>query len=385
MRTLPISSRMVQKLSRALHSMDWILVGSLIPLVVGGLMTMYSFTGESNVFSKQVVWVVISFIAFFSLSFVDFRFFRKTTPVMSIYMTAIVFLVLVLLVGRTIKGARSWIDFGFFSFQPADFAKLALILVLSKYFSKRHVEIGNIKHIIISGLYAFGLFFLVMLQPDLGLGIILFFIWFGMILLAGISKKHLFAVVMLGAITFTGLWVYVFKDYQKNRIMTFLHPLADIRGAGYNSYQSTIAVGSGAIIGKGIGYGTQSRLNFLPEYETDFIFAAFAEEWGFVGVLFLIGSFALLIFRIMDNATKGESNFEILFASGVAIMFIGHFIINVGMNMGVMPVTGIPLPFVSYGGSHLLVSFVALGMIMGMRRYRREAHKDTIKNEFLGF
>lgn len=385
MRTLPISSRMVQKLSRALHSMDWILVGSLIPLVVGGLMTMYSFTGESNVFSKQVIWVGISFIAFFSLSFVDFRFFRKTTPVMSIYMTAIVFLVLVLLVGRTIKGARSWIDFGFFSFQPADFAKLALILVLSKYFSKRHVEIGNIKHIIISGLYAFGLFFLVMLQPDLGLGIILFFIWFGMILLAGISKKHLFAVVMLGAITFTGLWVYVFKDYQKNRIMTFLHPLADIRGAGYNSYQSTIAVGSGAIIGKGIGYGTQSRLNFLPEYETDFIFAAFAEEWGFVGVLFLIGSFALLIFRIMDNATKGESNFEILFASGVAIMFIGHFIINVGMNMGVMPVTGIPLPFVSYGGSHLLVSFVALGMIMGMRRYRREAHKDTIKNEFLGF
>ncbi|MES2223973.1 MAG: rod shape-determining protein RodA [Patescibacteria group bacterium] len=364
--------------------MDWILVGSIIPLVTGGLVTMYSFTGESNVFSKQLLWICVSFVIFFILSFVDFRFFRKTGPVVAVYLTAVSVLVLVLLVGRTIKGAKSWIDFGFFSFQPADFAKLALILVLSKYFSKRHVEIGNIKHIFVSGLYAFGLFFLVMLQPDLGLGIILFFIWFGMILLAGISKKHLFTVVLIGAVTFAGLWVYVFKDYQKNRIKTFLNPLADVRGAGYNSYQSTIAVGSGAFLGKGIGYGTQSRLNFLPEYETDFIFAAFAEEWGFIGVLFLIGSFGLLIFRIMDNAQKGETNFEILFASGVAIMFIGHFIINVGMNMGVMPVTGIPLPFVSYGGSHLLISFTALGILMGMRRYRREAHRDLIKNEFLG-
>lgn len=375
---------MIQKITKVFHSMDWILVGSLIPLVTGGLVTMYSFTGESNVFEKQLLWVIISFVVFFVLSFVDFRFFRKTSPVMAVYMTAIAFLVLVLVVGRTIKGAKSWIDFGFFSFQPADFAKLALILVLSKYFSKRHVEIGNVRHILVSGLYAFGLFFLVMLQPDLGLGIILFFIWFGMILLAGISKRHLFSVVMIGAVTFAGLWMYVFKDYQKNRIKTFLHPLADVRGAGYNSYQSTIAVGSGAVLGKGIGYGTQSRLNFLPEYETDFIFAAFAEEWGFIGVLFLIGSFGLLIFRIMSNAEKGETNFEILFASGVAIMFIGHFIINVGMNMGVMPVTGIPLPFVSYGGSHLLISFVALGILMGMRRYRREAHRDLIKNEFLG-
>jgi len=376
---------MAKKISRIFHSMDWILVGSLIPLVIGGLMTMYSFTGESSVFSRQIIWIVLSFGIFFGLSFIDFRFFRKTAPVVVFYMSSVTFLVLVLLIGRTVKGAKSWIDFGLFSFQPADFAKLALILILSKYFSKRHVEIGNIRHILVSGLYAFVLFFLVMLQPDLGLGIILFFIWFGMILLAGISKKHLFAVVMVGVITFAGLWAYVFKDYQKNRIMTFLHPLADIRGAGYNSYQSTIAVGSGAILGKGIGYGTQSRLNFLPEYETDFIFAAFAEEWGFVGVLFLIGSFGLLIFRIMDNAVKGESNFEILYASGVAIMFIGHFIINVGMNMGVMPVTGIPLPFVSYGGSHLLISFASLGILMGMRRYQREAHKDTINNEFLGY
>lgn len=371
-------------ISKVFHSMDWILVGSLMPLVLGGLFTMYSFSGQDVFFDRQIVWVTVSIIVFFALSFVDFRFFRKTIPVMLFYSVSILFLILVLLVGKEVKGAQSWIDFGFFSFQPADLAKLALILILSKYFSKRHVEIGNIRHILVSGLYAFGLFFLVMLQPDLGLGIILFIIWFGMILMAGISKKHLFLVVMVGVIAFASLWTYVFKDYQKKRIMTFLHPLADVRGAGYNSYQSTIAVGSGEIFGKGLGYGTQSRLNFLPEYETDFIFAAFAEEWGFVGVLFLIGSFGLLIFQIVDNALKGETNFEILFGGGVAIMFIGHFIINVGMNMGIMPVTGIPLPFVSYGGSHTLVSFTALGILMGMRRYRREAHRDTIKNEFLG-
>jgi rod shape determining protein RodA len=375
---------MVQKISKAFQSMDWILFGSLIPLVIGGLVTMYSFSGEVNLFERQSIWIGLAFVIFFLLSFIDFRFFRKTAPVMLVYLTSVTFLVLVLVIGKTVKGAKSWIDLGFFSFQPADFAKLALILVLAKYFSKRHVEIQNVRHIFVSGLYAFGLFLLIMLQPDLGLGIILFLIWFGMILVAGISKKHLFAVVMIGAITFGGLWAYVFKDYQKKRIMTFIHPMADIRGAGYNSYQSTIAVGSGEILGKGVGYGTQSRLNYLPEYETDFIFAAYSEEWGFLGVLFLFGSFGLLIFRIMDNAIKGETNFEILFASGVAIMFIGHFVINIGMNMGIMPVTGIPLPFVSYGGSHILISFTALGIIMGMRRYRREAHRDTIKNEFLG-
>jgi len=375
---------MTRRISKAISSIDWVLVGSLVPLIVGGLVAMYSFSGKGDFFTRQSIWVTISFVVFFLLSFVDFRFFRKTGPVVAVYLAAAACLVAVLVVGSRVKGAKSWISFGFLSFQPADFAKLALILVLAKYFSKRHVEIGNIKHILVSSAYLLVFFLLVMLQPDLGLGIVLFLIWFGMILMAGISKKHLFAVIALGAVTFAGLWVFVFKEYQKNRIMTFLHPLSDVRGAGYNSYQSTIAVGSGMVLGKGIGYGTQSRLNFLPEYQTDFIFAAFAEEWGFIGVIFLVGSFSLLIWRIVDNAMLGETNFEILYGAGLAIMFIGHFVINVGMNMGLMPVTGIPLPFVSYGGSHLLVSFIGLGILMGMRRYSRDAHKDAMKNEFLG-
>jgi rod shape determining protein RodA len=375
----------MQNVRRIASSIDWILVGSLFPLLAGGLVTMYSFTGSETFFYRQLMWVGVSLVALFTLSFIDFRFLRKTTPVVAVYFTAILGLLLVLVVGSTVKGAKSWINFGAFSFQPADLAKLALIIVLAKYFSKRHVEIANVKHIIVSGLYAFILFALVMLQPDLGLGIILFFVWFGMIIIAGVSKKHLFAVIAIGAVCFATLWAFVFKDYQKNRIRTFLHPLADVRGAGYNSYQSTIAVGSGQVIGKGVGYGTQSRLNFLPEYQTDFIFAAFSEEWGFVGVVFLLGSFSLLIFRIVDNAIKGETNFEVLFGTGLAIMFAGHFIINVGMNMGLMPVTGIPLPFVSYGGSHMLIAFVGLGILMGMRKYSRDTHKGAIKNEFIGY
>jgi rod shape determining protein RodA len=205
-----------------------------------------------------------------------------------------------------------------------------------------------------------------------------------MVLVSGISKKHFLIVFFVGAVAFAGLWGYVFEDYQKERIQTFIHPLTDIQGAGYNAYQSTIAVGSGQVLGKGIGYGTQSKLQFLPEYETDFIFAAFAEEWGFVGVIIVLLLYGVVIWRIILNAMYGATNFEILFGVGLAILFMSQFIVHVGMNIGLLPVTGTTVPFLSYGGSHLITEFVGLGILMGMRRYRRAAHKDDIKKEFLG-
>jgi rod shape determining protein RodA len=205
-----------------------------------------------------------------------------------------------------------------------------------------------------------------------------------MVLVSGISKKHLLGMLFIGIISFVALWNFGFHDYQKNRIRNFIDPLADIHGTGYNAYQSVIAVGSGQFLGKGLGYGTQSRLKFLPEYHTDFIFASFAEEWGFVGVIILFSLFGIVIWRIIRTTMSGASNFEILFGSGVAILIIVHFIINVGMNIQLLPVTGTPLPFVSYGGTHLLTEFAGLGILMGMRRYRRIAHKDAIKNEFVG-
>jgi rod shape determining protein RodA len=191
-------------------------------------------------------------------------------------------------------------------------------------------------------------------------------------------------VVGVMIVAFIVLWSFVFEPYQKARVMNFVQPLSNIHGSGYNVYQATIAVGSGQIFGKGVGFGTQSRLNFLPEYETDFIFAAFSEEWGFVGVIILFILMALVIWRIMRIALLGTTNFEILYGLGLAIYFMTHFIINIGMNLGIMPVTGITLPFMSYGGSHLLTEFVGLGILMGMNRYCRVAHRDDMHNEFLG-
>ena len=262
--------------------------------------------------------------------------------------------------------------------------KLALILVLAKYFSRRHIEIANVRHILISGFYALIPFVLILRQPDFGSAVIIFSIWLGMIIVSGVSKKHLLAVLGLGAVAFSILWLFVFTPIQQTRIVSFLHPLEDIRGAGYNAFQSTIAVGSGQILGKGVGYGTQSRLKFLPEYQTDFIFAAFAEEWGLVGVLLLFVLFSIVIWRIVKAALLGASNFETLFAMGLVSFFVAHFIINVGMNIGLLPVTGLTLPFVSYGGSHLLSEFIGLGILMGMRRYSRATHRSNYQNEFLG-
>ena len=295
-----------------------------------------------------------------------------------------IFLLIFLFLTSSVRGAQSWFDLGFFPFQPADLIKLVLILLLAKYFSKRHIEIANIRHILVSGFYALVFFILILLQPDFGSAIIIFLIWLGMVLVSGISKKHLLAVFLIGLLSFVGLWFYVFKPHQQQRILTFIHPMADIQGAGYNAFQSTIAVGSGQLFGKGVGFGTQSRLQFLPEYEADFIFAAFAEEWGFLGVVLLFLFFCIVIWRILANAAKGASNFEVLFGSGLAIMFISYFTIHVGMNIGLLPVTGITIPFMSYGGSHLLVEFIGLGILMGMRKYSRVAHRDDMQNEFLG-
>lgn len=369
---------------RKFLDIDWILFFSAVFITIAGLVTMGSFGAENSYFHKQIIWIVISVTIFFILSLFDYRFLKRTGVVITIFSGAILMLLALFIVGKVAGGAQSWFSLGGVSFQPADFIKLIIIILLAKYFSKRHIEIANIRHIFVSGFYVFIVFVLVALQPDFGSALIIFLIWFGLILLSGISKKHLLAVFILGSVAFVLLWNFGLQEYQKSRIVNFIHPLADIRGTGYSAYQSTIAVGSGKLLGKGIGYGTQSKLSFLPEYQTDFIFAAYSEEWGFLGIIFLFTLFGTLIFRVIRNAYYGATNFEILFGCGVAVMFISHFLVNVGMNIGIMPVTGITFPFMSYGGTNLLTSFIGLGILMGMRRYRRSAHKEMMKNEFLG-
>lgn len=374
---------MLAKIRNLFAHIDWPLFVGALFLSIAGLITMNSLSGDNSFFHRQIVWLLISIVVFFGASIIDWRFLRRTGTIMGIFSVAVVLLLLLFALGSIFKGAQSWFDFGAFAFQPTDFAKLALVLLLSKYFNRRHVEIAHIRHIIISGLYALLIFLLVFVQPDFGGAIIIFCIWLGLVLVSGISPKHLLLVVILGTCSLFLLWNFTFKDYQKQRIISFIHPLADIRGAGYNAYQSTVAVGSGELLGKGIGYGTQSKLRFLPEYETDFIFASFAEEWGFVGVIILFILYGLVIWRILALSYKGETNFEILFGLGIAITFVSHFLVHVGMNIGLLPVTGITLPFMSYGGSHLLAELLSLGVLVGMKKYSRVTHKEKSEAELI--
>ncbi|TSC57173.1 MAG: Uncharacterized protein Greene041679_402 [Parcubacteria group bacterium Greene0416_79] len=406
-------------LPRELTAIDWILFLAILPILAAGLATMYAFgaegqgcpglserilseipedahtaqavscpssetTDENVLFSRQLAWIAVSFALFFGASFVDWRFLRRSGVLFSLFLLVIGVLLLLFSAGKIIKGTQSWFDFGAFSLQPVELAKLVLVLILAKYFSRRHIEIAHVRHMLVSGFYALVFFFLVLLQPDFGGALVILLIWFGMLLVSGISKKHILAVALLGVFALAFLWTFVFEEYQKQRVLTFLHPLADLRGSGYNADQSTIAVGSGGLAGKGLGYGTQSRLRFLPEYQTDFVFAAFAEEWGFIGVFILFGLYGALLWRVLVNAMHGRSNFEILYGLGLAVFIMGHFVIHVGMNLGLLPVTGLSMPFMSYGGTHLATLFLGLGILMGMRRYRRAAHTEVVQSELIG-
>lgn len=365
-------------------SIDWFAFAAALTLCALGLFTMDSFAGKDPLFIRQIIWVAVGVGVFFGASFVDWRFLRRGAVAGGIYLAILLPLLGLIVLGETFKGAKSWFDLGAFALQPVEFVKLALIIALAKYFSRRHIEIRNIRHVLVSGVYAGIVFSLVALQPDFGSAIIIFLIWLGMVFISGISKYHLAALGMLGLVVFGGLWFFGFQEYQRERILTFLNPMADIHGAGYNAYQSTVAVGSGQMLGKGIGYGTQSKLRFLPEYQTDFIFAAFAEEWGFVGVIIVFSLYGVLFVRIITFASRGASNFETFFAFGIFFYFLAHFTLHVGINLGLLPVTGTTIPFMSYGGSHLLAEFLALGILSGMNRYSQATHRGAYKQEFSG-
>lgn len=369
-------------------NIDFVLFFSTLPLVVAGLVTM-KFLGDSSLvgkdyfFNRQIIWFAISLIVFFAFSFIDWRFLRKGELLIFFYLLAIVVFAVLIFLGKEVRGASSWIELYFFSIEPVDPFKILFILILAKYFSRRHIEIANIKHIFVSGIYFLVPTLLIFFQPDFGSAMVVSLIWFGMIMVSGVKKSHILALFLIAVIILGISWLFLFKPYQKDRILAFLNPFYDIKGAGYNAYQSMIAVGSGQMFGKGIGFGTQSRLEFLPEHQTDFIFAAFAEEWGFVGVLFLFLFLGIVIWRILKNAGFGQSNFESFFGIGLAIFLMAHILIHVGMNIGLLPVTGINLPFMSYGGSNLLTIYGGLGILMGMRKYARQTYSSEYSEEFL--
>ncbi len=371
-------------ISRPRFFFDWTLIVPALTLSLIGILTMSTFGQGASLASRQLLWLAIAFGVYLGLSSFDMSFIRRTPVIMALYAVSLTLLCLLLLFAHPVMGARAWFSFGLISFQPADLAKLALIALLAKYLSRRHVEIGDFRHIIVSGAYAFTLMLLILVEPDMGNAIIFGTLWLGMMLISGISKKHLAILGLIGLIVASALWFEGLKPYQRTRIISFVNPASDIHGSGYNAYQAKIAVGSGELFGKGIGYGTQSKLRFLPEYQTDFIFAAFAEEWGFIGVVLLLSMYVLLFARLAQIARASATNFDAFFTLGVLILFAAHVAIHTSISLGLLPVTGTTTPFMSSGGSHLVLEFAALGIVTSLARHGRGASRDLSANEYLG-
>ena len=346
------------------------MVGAVLVLCAIGLLTLYSINyGKPGLafFNKQLAFVGVGFLLMIAISFFDARIFKNYPSLLiGLYVLGLILLAAVLVFGRQISGAHSWFNIAEFGFQPVEFIKLIIILIMAKYFSLRHVEMYRVRNVIASLVYVALPAGLILLQPDLGSSIILGAIWAGIVILAGIRLRHLVLVIVGAAVLLSIAWFGALKPYQKDRILTFLSPQRDPFGTSYNLIQSKIAIGAGGFFGRGLGQGTQGRLDFLPEKHNDFIFSAFAEEWGFIGVVFLISVYGFLFFRLIKICLQSQNNFSRIFCAGVCVMIFSEVFINMGVTLGLLPITGISLPFVSYGGSGLISHFIAIGIVQGL-------------------
>ncbi len=352
-----------------LKNFDWILFFSVALLSCLGLIEIYSIAlGQETLdllnFQKQIIFVCLGIFFLFLFSFIDYNFFKNSNKYL--YLIGIASLIAVLFFGTTINGAKSWFNFGNFSLQPVEFIKIILIIFLANFFSSKSIKIRGKKQLIYSGLGTLVFIFLVFMQPDLGSVIILFLVWFSMILVTGFNKKYFISIILMLIILFSGMWAFYLKDYQKERILTFINPDINSLDGGYNVSQAIIAVGSGGLYGRGIGFGSQSQLKFLPEAQNDFIFAVISEELGFFGVLLIFFFFFVLFSRCISITKKINNDFGIFLILGaVGLIFIEMFI-NISMNVGILPVIGISLPFISYGGSSIISHFLLIGIIQNI-------------------
>lgn len=350
---------------------DWVLLGSAIFLAGLGLLSLYSSSlgrMDFSQFEKQIVFLGIGLVAMLVVSFIDWRILRNNSfLILTLYGVGVLALAGLLLFAPEVRGVQRWYRIGGLAIHPLEFVKIALIILMAKYFSMRHVEIHRIRHILISGIY-FGVpALLVFLQPDLGSSILILFLWVSVLLVAGISWRHFFGLALVAALMFSVGWSVFLHDYQKDRLMSFVAPELDPLGIGWSQTQARIAVGNGGLFGQGIGNGTQTQYGFLSEPHTDFIFSAIAEELGLAGVLALFIGFGVFLWRILQIGLDAGSNFARLFSAGFATLIIVHIAINIGMNLGFLPIIGLPLPLLSYGGSSLVMSFAAIGILQSMR------------------
>lgn len=354
-----------------LKKLDWLLIISVLLLVSIGLLSIYSSSlgrGDFLNFQKQFIFLGIGFFLMLAISFFDYRVLRNNPYlILALYLFGLFALVGLFIFGPEIRGIRAWYKIGPISIDPVSFLKIVLIILLAKYFSMRHVKMYQIQHILLSGFYVFLPASLIFFQPNLGSVIILVALWLGILIISGIKLSHFSILAVCGILILILGWDFLLKDYQKERIISFVVPQFEPLGAGWQQAQAKIAVGSGQILGRGIGQGPQTQYGYLPKPQTDFIFAAIAEEMGLIGVAILLLLFLFVLKRIIKIAFNSRENFSRLFAVGFIFLLIFQIFIHIGMSLGIMPVIGLSLPFVSYGGSGLISLFIGLGILQSIK------------------
>lgn len=350
----------------SLKKLDWSIIIAVFFLLALSLATLYSLNLNQEIpnflkFEKQIIAIAIGVAAILFFIKIDYRFLKDWAYL--IYGLGLLSLILVLIWGTANRGVAGWFKIGILNFQPVEIFKIILIIALAKFFSGRLSADSPLKKIIGSLLITALPAAIIIFQPDLGSAIILIIIWFAYLFFINLKKKHILIMFLFILLTASGSYFYILKDYQKQRVLSFIYPKQDTQGAAYQVNQSIIAVGSGRLFGRGLGLGTQSSLKFLPEQETDFIFAVIAEEFGFIGASLIILSLGFILLRTIKIMVAVREPFAALTALGLAIYFLSHTLINIGMNIGFAPIVGVPLPFLSYGGSAILSNLVGIGIL----------------------
>ena len=349
-------------------------------LVAIGLVMAYSNSAEQGrsileggtTFVRGLMWTGIALIVYVLATAFDYKWLK--TFAWPLYAVQLGLLVTTLAIGHGVGGSARWVAIGPFDFQFSELAKILMIVVLANYLATRQGRLSSLASIVGACVLVVPPWILVMIQPDLGTSLVLLAVLGGMLFMSGASLRWLGVLVGTALASFPFIWTYVLRDYQKQRIVGFLDPASDIQGAGYQLYQSQIAVGSGGWFGKGLTNGTQNQLNFLPVQESDFVAAIYLEELGFLGAMLLILLFGALLWRILVSGWRSRDPFGMMFASGLASMILFQLIVNLGMVIGIMPITGIPLPFISHGGASLISLAVGLGILqsVNIRQTRAE-------------
>jgi rod shape determining protein RodA len=358
-----------------LKRIDWSFAIVILGLNIIGLINLYSAThggsmSTDRLFYSQIFWLFAGWVVYFIITFIDYKFFTRLAYF--VYGLNLAALLAVIFVGKIALGAQRWLDFGIFSYQPSESMKLSMILLLAKVMSQKSYPDGlSLKDLILPLVFLIGMpFMITAAQPDLGTAMMLGIIGASILFFIRIQRKILMIVTLVLFLGGTTAWFFALRDYQKDRVYTFLDPARDPRGKGYNSIQSKIAVGSGKVFGKGFRKGTQSQLEFLPERHTDFIFSVLSEEHGFFGSIITVGLFAFLFVKGIGIAQQARDKSGSLIVVGVLAIIFWHQFINIAMVIGLLPIVGVPLPLLSYGGSNMLTTMAALGLISSVA-YRK--------------